>query len=223
MPTNIWGLHTFTAANAKRPSTNCFSTWLLSPKSRLDPALYPPNLVRFFNIIIARNKDIINPPTRTVQAKRPVTPTQIVPIRIERRIVRTNPMIAVLPFGVPQFANGQTLKASLLLAGEAAALGLNIVSYAVILSMQNTNELSPQRGRFEDAQTARNLQITQYVSLGVFAALLIYGWVDGFFFTRKERVSVLPDLPGVDPRQFKGGSLLLPRTSQVLFSNQKTP
>lgn len=178
---------------------------LLHPAAQLDPALYPPRLVSFFNRIRKRMapqlRKLLAQRKRQKQAQR--TRVQVVKLRINRRTYVSNPIINLVPFGVPQYLNGQPLKASLLLAGEMLALGTNITAYQVIASNQIQN--GPQIGRFprESVDTIRAWQRVQFISIGLFAGLLIYGAVDGFWNFRRQREVPVPEVPpNLDPGRF---------------------
>lgn len=176
---------------------------ILNPKAKLDPLLYPPNLINFFEKVKLANRRRLEAILRRRQQQRNATKVQIVPLQVERHYYASNPLIAAIPFGVPQFVNRQPTKAWLLLSGQAASLGLNIVAYFAIYARQIKD--GDQRGRFrtEDISTVRAWQIVQFSSLGVFAALVVYGIVDGAVYLQRRRVTVLPQVPPVDTREFR--------------------
>ncbi len=176
---------------------------LLDPKARLNPLLYPPNLIDFYNEVERENRRRLEEILRRRQQKRNAMRVQIVSLQVERQVHSSHPMIALIPFGVPQFVNRQPIKGSLILAGQALALATNITAYAVIYDRQIKD--GDQRGRFQasDVPVVKGWQIVQFTALGVFAALVVYGIVDGAIYLRQRRETLLPKLPSVDPREFR--------------------
>ncbi len=177
---------------------------LLDPKAQLDPLLYPPQLVSFFNSIRRDNARRLQQILLKLKKRRTAQqPPQIVTVTLERRVYLNNPILAILPFGLAQFANGHYVKGFLLMGGELISLGLNIAAYFSIYSLQIKS--GPQRGYFrpKDIGTVKTLQIVQFASFGVFSALLAYGLIDGIVFFRRKKTVLLPRLPPVPPDKLK--------------------
>ncbi len=176
---------------------------LLAPRAKLDPLLYPPDLVSFFNQIRRDNARRLQAILRKRRRRRSLQPIQVIPIEIERRVYRKHFLLSLLPFGLSQFANGQTVKGAVLLAGEVLSLGLNIGAYLAIYSYQIKS--GPQRGFFRqrDLNTVKAWQVVQFSSFGVFSALLIYGLIDGIVFFQPSRTSLIPVLPKITDEMFE--------------------
>jgi len=151
----------------------------LSPQHRLDPFFYPATLIDKFEAIrkrliglhVIEAEPVAKPPVETVRCE-----------RVEETVVRRSRLTNLVPFGVGQFVNGKTTKGALFLTGEVLTLSLNIASWVSIESLRGDD------GYFapKDAATARDLRIVQYVGLGTFGALAIWGIVDAFLDFRPE-------------------------------------
>ncbi len=175
----------------------------MKPNARFDPALYPPNLVNFFENIRKQNAAILKELTTTPNRKKG-PPVQVIPIRFEKQIYRSSIFVNIIPFGVPQFLNGQPFKGSLLLTAEISSLSLNIIAYYSILSMQIRHGKKQDIGRFSlnDLPLAKSWQYTQFISFGVFSGLVLFGIIDGLIFYRSQRTTLLPILPPINPKKF---------------------
>ncbi len=170
----------------------------------LDPAYYPPDLVRFYAQLrqeVLRDRPFLlrRTPEKSVQ-------NQVLVLRVTRNLKTGNPFLIPIPFGAPQFSNGHLLKASLIAGGSVVALTMNVASFLVVDAM--VIKSGPGAGQFRssaDANAAFAWQIVQFSALGIFGALWVYGIVDGAVYYQSERVTVLPDLPKVDPSLFRAG------------------
>jgi hypothetical protein len=157
--------------------------------------LYPPDLVDFFNQIRRENERHLQAISRR-KSKIKVTPIQVIPLHLERQIYNYHPIITILPFGIPQYINGHTLKASLILAAEAISLTMNITAYYIVSSKQIREGGQQGRFRTEDIPAVQSWQIVQFTAFGIFAALIVYGFIDGLMYFQRQRTSLLPsDLP----------------------------
>jgi hypothetical protein len=146
----------------------------LSPQYRLDPFYYPASLIDRFEAIRKRLSElyIIDlEPAPKAPVVDPPKCERTEEIRIERSWVPN-----LIPFGVGQFLNGQNTKGALFLTGEVLTLGTNIGAYVAIESLRGSDGLFSR----DDAITARRLRIVQYVGLGTFGALAVWGIVDAF-------------------------------------------
>jgi len=166
----------------------------LAPRHELDPFYYPARLIERFEDTRRRLAQL-----HLIDPDRPEEPREPEPPPCEGRqvdIVRRSWAPNLIPFGVGQFVNGQTTRGALFLTGQVLTLGTNIGAYAAIESMRGNDGLFSKG----DATTARRLRIAQYVSLGAFGALAIWGIVDAFLNfepeTRTIRVVPCPVLDG---------------------------
>lgn len=159
----------------------------LNPAHRLDAFYYPASLIAKFEAVRKRLVElhvieadpVPKPPADTVKCE-----------RTEETVVKRHWGPNLIPFGVGQFLNGRDTKGALFLSGQVATLGLNIASWVAIESLRGDD------GYFtaNNARTARDLRIVQYVGLGTFAALAVWGIVDAFqdFVPETTSVKVVP-------------------------------
>jgi hypothetical protein len=153
---------------------------------RLDTFYYPASLIAKFESVRKRLVDL-----HVIEAEpAPKAPEPPRCERTEETVVRRHWAPNLIPFGVGQFLNGKSTKGALFLTGQVATLGLNIGSWVAIESLRGGD------GRYTkaDAATARDLRIVQYVGLGTFAALAVWGIVDAFqdFVPETTSVKVVP-------------------------------
>jgi len=163
---------------------DAFTSLLLRvPDYRLDPVLVPPNIITFFEELKVALKDRLDPIRARLETQpardKPKTPkARVVEVRYERHQWAYN----FLPFGVGQFQNGHTAKAYGLLGSQAAMLALNLASYLSIITLSDADGYYTK----SKADTARGLQVTQYVSAGAFLGLWLYGVIDGLVYYQDE-------------------------------------
>ena len=165
-----------------------------APGHRLDAFYYPASLIAKFEAVRMRLVELHvieadpapKPPADTVKCE-----------RTESEVVRRHWAPNLIPFGVGQFLNGRSTKGALFLTGQVATLGLNIGSWVAIETLRGGD------GAFTpgNARTARDLRIVQYVGLGTFAALAVWGIVDAFqdFVPETTSVKVVPCPPAPAP------------------------
>jgi hypothetical protein len=139
------------------------------PAARLDPALYPPEVVAFFDAIRAR---------RQAELARAA----------ERARGRKHLLLAVLPFGVGQFQNHQPRKGYALLALELALVAGAAATFAAFQSAQQPGATFADNG---DARALKNANLGCWAALG---AAWLYGVSDALYYYRKDGV-----LPSVAP------------------------
>lgn len=154
---------------------------LLNPDVKLDAFVFPPQLVLFFDEVKASIKDQLE----KARAQKLLKET----IRIaDRRVELRSAYVNLIPFGAPQFQNGDRLKGWVLLGTGAALLALNVASYWAARSHANADGYYPTEAARSDASSWRTVQFT---SLGLFGGAWAYGIADGFIYYRPE-VVVMP-------------------------------
>lgn len=115
--------------------------------------------------------------------------------------------LALLPFGVGQFANGHRVKAWTLLTVES---GLVVTSLSCLIAALS---LSDARGQYgpDAIDTARALNVVYLISAYTAGAVMVYGLVDGLYHrresSRKTATWITPS--GVTPGGHAGASLSL--------------
>ncbi len=160
----------------------------LAPRHRMDPFYYPAGLIERFDASRKRMAELhLIDPDAPVEPKQPPAP---ICEGVEVSIVRRSWIPNLIPFGVGQFVNGHNTKGGLFLAGQVLTLGINIGAYTAIETLRGSDGLFSH----SDAVTARRLRIVQYVSLGTFGALAVWGIVDAFlnFEAEQRTIRVVP-------------------------------
>jgi len=142
----------------------------INPDYELDPFITPPPLLEIFGKLKTNVKAKSN---ELLIAKDKVFEK---PNQIEKEMIyyKTSIYPALMPFGIGQFENGEVVKGSLIAASQAVMLGSNIGFYWWKRSLLNAHSTSTNLDQFNLAQTL------QFVALGAFAAIYIYGIVDAF-------------------------------------------
>lgn len=188
------------------------------PDLRLDPLIYPPKLVAFFDKVRERVRGRIRVKPRTPETT---------PLMIERLVERNYFGLALVPFGVGQFQNRRTKKGYFFLATQAALLATDIVAFAMYESKRMRDGTFAER----DLGLARALHITQIASLSLFGAIALWGIVDAIREYKPQVVTVRavpipekpdgpgpvspPSAPAAEPprrprEETRGGAYLLP-------------
>lgn len=145
---------------------------LLNPDFKLDPFLFPPSMVLFFDRI--KNEVVIKKSSNESES-------------LDKGSLscphRYRLYINLLPFGVPQFANNQSAKGTSVLVLQLATLTANIFSYWQVNSMVD------RYGYVKDRHTADKANIYKTIQIGslvAFSVIYIYSVIDGFVFTSSD-------------------------------------
>jgi tetratricopeptide (TPR) repeat protein len=186
----------------------------------LDPLLYPPPLVEFYDGIrreieeelkrIRAERLAKEAAEREAAEKSEKEKPPNERVRVERWHQKENSLlIACVPFGAGQFQNGETGKGIAFLASEVALFTTNIAAYYAGMDLrQNDGTIRP-----EDEDLAEALRVTQMVSLGLGLAVAAYGVVDALLNFKELEVEIMPGAPVVPP---KPANALAPRLSPLL-------
>ncbi len=138
----------------------------LRPETKLDPFLFPPSMVLFFDKI---KKDMPRPPKKEAE--------------VTQRKGKYNIYVNLLPFGLPQYAQDRKAKGTILLAMQVLSLGTNIYSYWQVQSMIDRYGYVKNQ---EDADRANLLKTVQIASLIAFGTIYIYSVADGMYYSLKD-------------------------------------
>ena len=145
------GIGLFLTGRTEGAETAFFELLRQKPDARLDPTHTRPDVVAFFETVRARHA------------------TEIEQARPSKYFV-----LALLP-PVGQFQNGDRGRGITLAAIEAVSLGLAIGTYVQLRAWRNpANDTFP--GHTDDA---RSLKILNNISVGIFAATVAVGIIDG--------------------------------------------
>ncbi len=151
---------------------------LKDPDYKLDPLYVPPQIIDFFDDLRKQMEPQLRPIRERIARQKREQERKKPKKAIEVKVVRNMRALNFLPFGVGQFQNHQYIKGYIILGAEAAALVLNIASYITVKALAGAD------GKYteEDARMAKAFQIVQYSAAATFAALWIYGTVDGLIY-----------------------------------------
>jgi len=146
------------------------------PGARLDPALYPAEVVSFFDAIRARHDaDLAAAAVRAPPRK------QL--------------LVALIPFGVGQFQNQQPGKGWALAISESVLAASTITTFALLKSYEGPGHT------FADSGEARTLRAANLASGVALASVFAYGLADALWYYRTApsgpRAALLPVPSGV--------------------------
>ena len=108
------------------------------------------------------------------------------PIYIQKEVTEIQFWVNFVPFGVGQLQNGETGKAVFFLLTESVALGINVISFAIVEGLRSPDGLYTP----ENAEAAEALQTAQFLSLGAFAAVAVWGIIDAIYFYSPTRTEI---------------------------------
>ncbi|MBN2695289.1 hypothetical protein JXR93_11565 [bacterium] len=153
---------------------------------KLDVLLYPPPLIQYFEKVSEEFKEKNRLVKKIEQEdKKDGKKTDTIEVTVkeiwkeyEEKIVENekNPYFSsFIPFGYAQYRNGESSKGNFFLTSETILLSVNIISYWMVYSLQDSN------GYYSgsDKTKAEVYQTVQLYSLIGFLAVVIYGAVDG--------------------------------------------
>lgn len=165
----------------------------LDPDFTLDPLIDPPPFVEFFNRIRAAHKeDLAERQRRQEEAEklRRLAEQKEAEERAKREealhyvwVVEDDarsPWLALVPFGVGQFQNGQPAKGTALLITEAA-LGAASLSLALTVRLRYPDGTFPN-GDVQERDTADALVSGQVITGALFFGVAIYGAIDALYY-----------------------------------------
>jgi hypothetical protein len=202
----------------------------LRPQHRLDPFLVPPPAVAFFDQIwndpamkekLEKIEKERKEKERIEAEKKKEKPPKTVVRRIymQSQEEHHSRFLTFLPFGIGQFQNGDNTKGILLASTGGLALVANITCFALFYGLRK-EAIDEETGRtvlyHEDKKLAEALEITGYVSFGVFMATWIYGIVDATIYfepvvttpymkTKEEKEELDGEPTSLLPTVFPGG------------------
>jgi len=160
----------------------------LDPDYQLDPLYVPPRAVAFFESVRSNNKDLLDPIRQRRRATQEATVQEEAarqrfltlgagtpPRIIHERVDRPKWWIALIPFGVGQFQNGDVGLGVTLLVTEIATFATATTCY-VWIEANSQNGYTPS-SNYQTALTLRAIQIGSdaafvgLVGFGIFQAL----------------------------------------------------
>lgn len=157
----------------------------INPEYKIDPLLYPPNLLAFFDKVF-KEFDEKNKLIKIIENKDKKNDVQIIKEEIVLKeleekhiyIEKTNYISMFIPFGYAQYRNGDMSKCYMFLTTESVLLITNIASYWMVESFKDEN------GYFtgENKTNAKVYQTIQTFSLIGLIGFFIYGMIDGMIY-----------------------------------------
>jgi len=154
----------------------------INPEYKIDPLLYPPNLLTFFDKVFKefeeKNK-LIEKNEKKDEVK--IIKEELIFKELEEKLIyveKTSYFSMFVPFGYAQYRNGDMSKCYMFLTTESILLITNIASYWMVESFKNNN------GYFEgeNKTNAKVYQTIQTFSLIGLIGFFIYGIVDGLVY-----------------------------------------
>lgn len=147
---------------------------LVNPDKTLDPRLVPPPIIEFYEDL---RRDLADDIKRSeAELRKRIEEEER--LRQERSALikevsykENSQILAVMPFGVGQFQNGDDNLGWFFLVTEAAAVAISIGSALAIESLRQPN----LRFKSDEVDLAQNLRTTQIVSAGAALGLMLVG------------------------------------------------
>jgi len=225
------GLSYFYTGEEARAKEEFTQLLYLRPRYRLDPFLVPPPAVAFFDQIwndpamkekLEKIEKERKEKERLEAEKKKEKPPRTVVRRIymQSREEHHSRFLTFLPFGLGQFQNGHSTKGILLASGGGLALVTNITCFGLFYGLRKKG-LDEESGRLtyyhKDTKLAEALEITGYVSFGVFIATWLYGVIDASIYfepvvktpyveTKEEKEELGGEPTSLLPTVFPGGA-----------------
>lgn len=160
-----------------------------NPDFEFDPFYTPPEAVAFFDSVRRENEPYLEPirvrrnarlreqqleedaRLEAERRRREESPrAEVRTVIVERELERPSFLVAMMPFGVGQFQNGDTRTGLGFLSGQLVSSALSIISWSLIELMRD-----PESNRYsaELYGYANTLQTIKYWSAGTFYALWV--------------------------------------------------
>lgn len=172
----------------------------LRPDTRLNPVLVPPPAVAFFDTIrdeladeLARMEEAMRAQREAEEARRRAA--MLARVKVDVQV--NSRWVAVLPFGVGQFQNGDDTLGYIFLGTELATAGASLGLYWFIEGLRQPNGFF-DRG---DVERAESLQVAQQITGWIAIGLMVIGATEalvGFIDERPLRETTLPPPPGLE-------------------------
>lgn len=169
----------------------------LDPNHQLDPEVFSPALVQFFEEVRAEaglkdgQKTVLAPPPPPVIA--PPPPRVVTPAPADH-----SPVWSLVPFGVGQFANHHPIKGTIFAVGEVGLFGAALGTFLAFEGLKIEGPGGTTAFRAEDEDSARGLQTAYLVTFWGGVALVAIGVVEAL-------LSYPGDVPAPDAAAINDG------------------
>ncbi len=188
-----------------RDAAELYFTKLLtiSPNYRLDPMLFPIEVVDFFTEIKQKNEERLEALARAraeedarqkvaEEAHRKAELEKLKRnVYLEREVKQNSLLVALMPFGAGQFQNGHTVKGALFLSGEILLTGATITTYFLHADLRkDAKEPFDSTERREEAERLEaGYRIANQASLVGLSVLAVTGIIDALYNFERETVT----------------------------------
>lgn len=183
----------------------------IKPEKKLNPAIHPAGVVKFFNAIREALEQIPQE-IRTRQTEEiEICRKQLARTREEFRKIRETAVettiiqrplwLSFIPFGVGQFNNGHTAKGWTFFSIETALLLANMTSYILAeTSWVRNGPGSTVRNDEKSIRRARNVQIAQITTGSLLIGVAAAGIIEALISYRSRTVKTRPiEIPEAEP------------------------
>lgn len=175
----------------------------LDPDAKLDPVMFSPDIVDFFSETKLKYKEEIDAIKKALlEQERKEKQDQQAQFELrceslkrniyfERQLERKSRIVALLPFGAGQFQNGHRIKGWLFLGGEVLLGAAAAVSFLLHEQLRSSAEepTASVATRDDYANREQIYRITNYISLGAMATVMLTGILDSLYHFRAMTVS----------------------------------
>ena len=192
----LLGVSYFEIDDLENAETNFEEALIIDPEMTLDPDVYSPKVIDFFEKIRQASKDTLEKAIRDRQLRQYRDALKAMrQVNVEKHSY----LINFVPFGAGQFQNGERGKGRLFAISEGVLGGVSLLSFLVLSADYGWPRHSIP---LDEVDRARNLQAL-HVSTGVaFSVLYAWGVVDALLNYSPEVVTTTQIDPSLLPEDF---------------------
>lgn len=205
----ILGLSRFFQGRTEEARIAFINLLSLDPDFQLDPFYVPPQAVAFFERVRADNQSLLQPIRERRRAAQEALRQEeeararllnqgqaAQPQIIREQVVRPSPAVALLPFGVGQFQNGDTGLGVAFAVTEAVAAITSVSCYVWVESQRSSSGYFPS-SVYSTAVTVRDVQIATGIA---FFVLWAGGAVEAVLNLKAPTVVRVPESPAPESK-----------------------
>jgi hypothetical protein len=165
-----------TDADRRAARAALFNLLKQNPDYQLDPVFVPPDAVAFFETIRREEEPVLGPIRRYRKAAED-TPRgpPVPPVVVDHKIAVSSPVVALLPFGLGQFQNGNVGLGVGMAVGQGLGALTSILSFVMVDVLKDPSSNEYKAGNYA---LANNFYIAQWVGAAVFYGLWIAGAIE---------------------------------------------
>jgi hypothetical protein len=204
----ILGLSRFFQGRSEDARIAFINLLSLDPDFQLDPFYVPPQAVAFFERVRTDNQALLQPIRERRRAAqealrqeeearaRLLSQGQVPPQVIREQVVKPSAAVALLPFGVGQFQNGDTTLGVALAISEAVAAVASVTCWVWVESQRSSSGYYPS-SVYNTAVTVRDVQVATGIA---FFVLWAGGAVEAVLNLKPPTVVRIPESPASETR-----------------------